>query len=381
MFHTHEATRPWDDEESRFAGGAGHPLRRLRHPPVAGLARELPQAALAAHLRALADRRKPRCARVGPGFAPPDRRLQPGAPLPGRRAAARAPASQTPRIVLEPVGRNSAPAIAAAALLVAEDDPDAVLWMMAADAAIADIAALHARPAIAAVAAARAGRIVTFGMRPTAAGNRLRLYRESAPPLRRRARRPRRRPLHRKAGRRAPPRAWSPTAGTCGTPACSCSPRGRCSRSWSATRPTCCRRCARRWRRGGTTSTSSASTRQRSPPRPSISLDYAVAERTARAAVVPADIGWSDVGSWNALWELGAQGRGRQRRGRRRAAGRRQQLLRAQRRHADRGGRAERRRGGGDRGRGAGDAPRPGAGREEGRGPAEGRRPARGGGA
>jgi mannose-1-phosphate guanylyltransferase/mannose-6-phosphate isomerase len=40
---------------------------------------------------------------------------------------------------------------------------------------------------------------------------------------------------------------------------------------------------------------------------PSISLDYAVAERTDRAAVVPADLGWSDVGSWSALWELGAK--------------------------------------------------------------------------
>jgi mannose-1-phosphate guanylyltransferase/mannose-6-phosphate isomerase len=40
---------------------------------------------------------------------------------------------------------------------------------------------------------------------------------------------------------------------------------------------------------------------------PSISLDYAVAERTDRAAVVPADLGWSDVGSWDALWELGAK--------------------------------------------------------------------------
>jgi mannose-1-phosphate guanylyltransferase/mannose-6-phosphate isomerase len=40
---------------------------------------------------------------------------------------------------------------------------------------------------------------------------------------------------------------------------------------------------------------------------PNISLDYAVAERTSRAVVVPADIGWSDVGSWSALWELGAK--------------------------------------------------------------------------
>ena len=71
------------------------------------------------------------------------------------------------RIVLEPVGRNSAPAILAAALLVAEQSPDAVLWMMAADHAVDDLPALHQALAIAA-SAARAGRIVTFGMRPTA---------------------------------------------------------------------------------------------------------------------------------------------------------------------------------------------------------------------
>lgn len=37
---------------------------------------------------------------------------------------------------------------------------------------------------------------------------------------------------------------------------------------------------------------------------PNISLDYGIAERSDRMAVVPADFGWSDLGSWNALAEL-----------------------------------------------------------------------------
>jgi len=35
-----------------------------------------------------------------------------------------------------------------------------------------------------------------------------------------------------------------------------------------------------------------------------ISIDYAVMERTARAAVVPGRFGWSDVGGWSAVWDL-----------------------------------------------------------------------------
>ena len=38
---------------------------------------------------------------------------------------------------------------------------------------------------------------------------------------------------------------------------------------------------------------------------PSISIDYAVIEKTDRSVVVPVDIGWSDVGSWSALWTIG----------------------------------------------------------------------------
>lgn len=40
---------------------------------------------------------------------------------------------------------------------------------------------------------------------------------------------------------------------------------------------------------------------------PSDSIDYAVMERTTHAAVVPVEMGWSDIGSWSALWETGAQ--------------------------------------------------------------------------
>ncbi len=37
---------------------------------------------------------------------------------------------------------------------------------------------------------------------------------------------------------------------------------------------------------------------------PSDSIDYAVMEKTARAVVVPLDAGWNDIGAWSALWEI-----------------------------------------------------------------------------
>jgi mannose-1-phosphate guanylyltransferase len=40
---------------------------------------------------------------------------------------------------------------------------------------------------------------------------------------------------------------------------------------------------------------------------PSISIDHGVMEKAARLAVVPADFGWNDVGSWEVAWELAAR--------------------------------------------------------------------------
>lgn len=40
---------------------------------------------------------------------------------------------------------------------------------------------------------------------------------------------------------------------------------------------------------------------------PEDSIDYAVMEKTRDAAVIPLDAGWSDIGSWSALWEIGTK--------------------------------------------------------------------------
>ncbi|WGH80198.1 mannose-1-phosphate guanylyltransferase/mannose-6-phosphate isomerase [Jannaschia ovalis] len=72
----------------------------------------------------------------------------------------------TPRaVVIEPAARNTAPAILAAARLVAARDPEAVMLVLPSDHAIPDAAAFRAAVAEG-LAAARDGRLVTFGIRP-----------------------------------------------------------------------------------------------------------------------------------------------------------------------------------------------------------------------
>jgi mannose-1-phosphate guanylyltransferase/mannose-6-phosphate isomerase len=240
---------------------------------------------------------------TGPGFAAPvvvcnqEHRFMVAEQL-------RAAGIQGARVVLEPFGRNSAPAIAAAALLVAESDPQAVLWMMPADAYIADIPALHAALA-SAVAAARDGRIVTFGMQATRAetgygyierGEAL----EHLPGVHVLARFIEKPDAARAADMAASGRhLWNSgmfvfTAGTLLEELARHAPA-----VLTAVRAAVAARTQDLdFIRLGAEAFAQA---------PSISLDYAVAEQTDRAVVVPAALGWSDVGSWDALWELGSK--------------------------------------------------------------------------
>jgi mannose-1-phosphate guanylyltransferase/mannose-1-phosphate guanylyltransferase/mannose-6-phosphate isomerase len=69
-------------------------------------------------------------------------------------------------LVLEPMGRGTAPAVAVAALLAAELDPHAIIMVAPSDHAVRDIASLHGAVAIAAEAARR-DFLVTFSIVPT----------------------------------------------------------------------------------------------------------------------------------------------------------------------------------------------------------------------
>ena len=73
---------------------------------------------------------------------------------------------QPQTILLEPVGRNTAPAIAVAALEAISDGSDPLLLVLPSDHVITDPAAFHAAVRAAAPAAA-AGKLVTFGIVPT----------------------------------------------------------------------------------------------------------------------------------------------------------------------------------------------------------------------
>lgn len=206
------------------------------------------------------------------------------------------------RIVLEPLARNTAPAVAVAALLVAEADPQALLLVLAADHAIADVPAF-ATAVAAAAEAARAGNLATFGMKPSHAETGYG-YIKPGPAL----------PTQ---GAHAVEKfVEKPDAAT----AARYVAEGYLWNSGSflfraadiiaefTAHAPAVLEAARAAIAAATTDLDFLRLDETAfAQAPSISIDYAVMEKTARAAVVPAAIGWSDIGSYAALWDVGTK--------------------------------------------------------------------------
>jgi mannose-1-phosphate guanylyltransferase/mannose-6-phosphate isomerase len=205
------------------------------------------------------------------------------------------------RVLLEPKGRNSAPAIAAAALLAAETNPDAILWVMAADAAISDPDALSEAVQRGAAAAA-AGYFVTFGMHPTAPETGYGYIAQGAPMIDLdgvfKLDRFIEKPTAEKAVKllQSGRNFWNSgmfmfTARLLLSETELHAPEvlQAVQASWAG------RNADLDFIRLGAAAFEAS---------PDISVDYAIAEKTDKAVVVPAAIGWSDVGSWAALAEI-----------------------------------------------------------------------------
>jgi len=84
-----------------------------------------------------------------------------------RAVRAQLPELPTSALLVEPRGRNTAPAIALAALHIAREHPDAVMAVLPADHAIADRGVFRADLSAALDVAERTGALVTFGIQPT----------------------------------------------------------------------------------------------------------------------------------------------------------------------------------------------------------------------
>ncbi|MFM8801544.1 MAG: mannose-1-phosphate guanylyltransferase/mannose-6-phosphate isomerase [Tagaea sp.] len=202
-------------------------------------------------------------------------------------------------IVLEPVGRNTAAAAAAAAGVLA---PGEIMLLLPSDHAIKDVPAFLAAAAHAA-AAARAGRLVTFGIDPerpeTGYGY---IKRGAALPGLDGAFAVDRfveKPDAETARKYIAEGGWAWNSGMFMLP-------GELFLGELAKfEPGIARAAADALAKAKRDLDFVRLDKDAFAAAPSKSIDYGVMERTSSAAVVPARLGWSDVGAWDALWELG----------------------------------------------------------------------------
>lgn len=207
---------------------------------------------------------------------------------------------QHPAIMLEPAGRNTAPAVAVAALALLEQDADAIMIVLPADHLIADTAAFHLAIARAAQAA-EGGYLVTFGIPPDAPETGYGYIRrgEALAQL--------------NDTWRVGAFVEKPDTATAQTYVQSGEyfwnsgmfvfKAARYLEELEKFRPDILMAARDAWQQRSSDLDFCRLGVESFKHCPSESIDYAVMEKTSAAAVVPVDIGWNDVGSWSSLWQ------------------------------------------------------------------------------
>jgi len=199
-------------------------------------------------------------------------------------------------IVIEPMGRNTAPAVAVAALL-AEAEPDSLLLVMPSDHRVKDAQAFR-RAVGKAIPLAQAGYLVTFGIQPTEANTGYGYIKRDAPLMEGFA-------VERFVEKpdRATAEAYLASGEYLWNAGIFLFKADVYLRELERRLPDMVTQCRAALAEG---QTDLFFFRLADTPFAAIqgqSIDYAVMEHTGKAAMVPVDMGWSDIGSWSALWQ------------------------------------------------------------------------------
>ena len=210
--------------------------------------------------------------------------------------------------LLEPVGRNTAPAIAAAALQVAAETPDAVLLVLPSDHLIGDVPAFH-RAVRSAAALAAKGHLVTFGIAPDSPATGYGYIEAGAPISGAKGAFRIRRFVEKPTLARA--RSFLARGGFLWNSGMFAFTARRYLEELGRFRPAIVA-AAQEALAGAARDLDFLRLEAKAfAACPADSVDYAVMEKTAGGAVVRAAMRWSDVGSWSALWEAGRKDRTR----------------------------------------------------------------------
>ena len=204
--------------------------------------------------------------------------------------------------ILEPVGRNTAPAVAIAALHLQSHQSDACMLVLPSDHLILDVPAFHAAVATALPLAAR-GALVTFGITPQAPVTGYG-YIERGEPISRSEHSYQVKRFVEKPDLETAQRYVSSGQFFWNSGMFAFQPK-RFLEELQRFRPEILAAAKAAWEAGKRDLDFLRLDSTAFIACPSDSIDYAVMERTSASAMVQADIGWSDVGSWTALWEAG----------------------------------------------------------------------------